>query len=187
MSEPQVKGIAFKGILAALERLHGKPTLEAVKHELPPGVARLIEYRAIVTGNWYPLSQYALMFEAVKKVLKRGPDVARELSREATLDDFRGIYRILTFVLSPEFLMKRAPGIWSRYYDSGRIEVLDARDGYAIAKWSDCRGFNRTLWEDAFGGAQAILEACGARDVRWTVLAGGDDGDERAEIMAHWS
>ena len=110
----------------------------------------------------------------------------RELSREATRDDFRGIYRLLTFVLSPEFLMRRSPGIFGRYYDTGTLVVPEARAGRCRAIYSGCEGFDRVLWEDVIAGSSAILEVCGAKEIRATRVRGGGDGDTELEVLAEW-
>jgi hypothetical protein len=176
--EPQVKGLAFRGILNAVERLHGASALEAVKRLLPPTL--------LVSGNWYPIDQYKQLLAAALQVVGPGPTAIRTVSREATLDDFRGIYRVLTFVLSPEFLMKRAPGLFNRYYDTGKLAILEARDGLVRARYTECAAFNRLMWEDVVGGSVGVLEACGARDIQLHVLDGGGDGDAHLSLDATW-
>jgi hypothetical protein len=182
---PQVKGLAFRGIVRAFERLHGAEKLVELRKALPPEIGRLIEYRTVVSGNWYPLTHYAALLHGVEAVLGRR-DVVGALSREATLEDFRGVYKILTFVLSPEFLIKRAPGLWGRYYDTGTLEVPEARDGFCRAIYTGCKGFDRTMWQDVFAGSAGLLEACGAKNIVFTPLRGGGDGDENAEVTARW-
>jgi hypothetical protein len=180
VDEPQVKGLAFKGILNALQRMHGPHAVERVREQLP-SVARLI-----VSGNWYPISTYKRLLSTVVETLGGAPAAIRAVSREATLDDFRGIYRVLTFVLSPESLMKRAPGVFNRYYDTGTLAILDARDGMVRAQYSGCTGFDHLMWEDVTGGSVAILEACGARDIQVRTLSGGTDKDDHLLIDATW-
>jgi hypothetical protein len=185
MDGPRVKGLAFRGILRSLERLHGAERLADLKKVLPPELGRLIEYQAVVTGNWYPLSHYATLLHGIEKVLGRDNCIA-ELSRESTLEDFRGIYKILTFVLSPETLIKRAPGLWGRYYDTGTLSVPEARAGFCRASYQGCIGFDRTLWQDVFAGGIGLLEACGAENITLKAESGGGDGDAFANITARW-
>jgi hypothetical protein len=181
-AKPQVKGLAFLGILKAAERLHGAPVLEAIKKELPAPLTGLL-----VTGNWYPIDLYRELLTVTSKVLGHGPAAIRAVSREATLQDFRGIYRVLTFVLSPEFLMKRAPGMFNRYYDTGKLEILEARDGLVRAQYTECAGFNRLMWEDVIGGSAGVLEACGGRDIQVHIARGGSDDDAHLQIDATWT
>ena len=90
----QVKGLAFKGILSAVERVHGAATAEKIRGQLHFG-------SLLVTGNWYPIDHYKQLLDATVQVLGNGPMAIRAVARQATLEDFRGIYRVLTFVLSP--------------------------------------------------------------------------------------
>jgi hypothetical protein len=94
-------------------------------------------------------------------VTGRDVELVRALSRDAMLHDFRGIYRLLTFVLSPAFIMRRSPPLFGRYYD-------------------------RVLWENVLGGATAVLEAGGAKDVRIKAVRGGGDGDQELDMIGEW-
>lgn len=184
-SGPQVKGVAIRGFIAAVERLFGEATVDKMVPLLPDEIAAALKQRRFLVAGWYPLATYRAQLGAVMRVTGRGPEVVRELSREATLDDFRGIYRLFTAVLSPQFLMRRAPGLFNRYYDTGKLAVV-ARPHYAEAKFTGCVGFDRVFWEDAVGGAIGILESCGARDVQVRWMRGGGDGDQELDIIAEW-
>ena len=182
---PQVKGVAIRGILMAIDRQcpGARPQLIA---RLPDQIAPAVEHESFLAAGWYPLAHMRAIFGAIMEVTGRDISLVRELSREATLNDFRGIYRLLTFVLSPEFLMRRSPGLFNRYYTHGTLAVPLARAGYCRAIYTHCEGFDYVLWEDAIAGSQAILEACGAKDIRVTRVRGGGDGDTELEVIAEW-
>ena len=183
--EPQVKGTALRGLVAAIDRLLPPGTRKQVVRLLPDQVAPAVEHDSFLAAGWYPLAHMRALFGAVMQATGRDLDVVRELSADATRDDFRGIYRLLTFVLSPEFIMRRAPGIYSRYYDTGSLEVV-ARARYCEAHYRGCVGFDRVLWADLHAGASAVLEECGARDLTYRVVRGGGDGDEECDIVGEW-
>ena len=61
--------------------------------------------------------------------------------------------------------MRRSPGIFGRYYDTGSLAVPEAKSGRCRAVYSGCVGFDRILWEDVIAGSAAVLEVCGAKDV----------------------
>jgi hypothetical protein len=151
---------------------------------LPAALGRALERDAMITGNWYPLSDLRALNHAMMQALGRGPEFARELSRQSTHDDFRGIYRVFTFVLSPEFLMRRTPGLWKRYFDSGDV-VVEARANFAEARFAHCDGFDRVMWQGVVGGAEAVLEACGAKQITMTITSGGGDEDHMT-MTATW-
>src|SRR5690242_18501940 len=115
LPELQVKGLAFRGVIAAAQRLLGDAVADKMLPYLPDELARAIRLNAILTGGWYPIAHYRALHAALGRVSGRGPELSRTLGHDATVDDFRGIYRVLAFVLSPEFLIRRAPGLWGRY------------------------------------------------------------------------
>jgi hypothetical protein len=186
LPEPQVKGLAFRSLVAAAKRLCGPPVLDKMLPFLPEEIARAVKHSGFLTGGWYPLPHYRALHAAIARASGRGLELARALGRDATMDDFSGVYRVLTFVLSPEFLIRRAPGIWNRYYDTGSLTVPVARKGYAEAEFRGCRGFDRVLWEDAVGGSIGILEACGAKEIHVHIRDGGGDGQDFLDAVCAW-
>lgn len=186
MSEPHVKGVAIRGILSGVDRLCPPGTVDKMLGLLPPELANKVKHQGFVSAGWYPLSDYRAILDAVMQASGGGIDIIRQISRQATRDDFRGIYRLLTFVLSPEFVIKRAGGVFSRYYDTGTLTIPVARDGYVEANFRSCVGFNHVMWQDATAGAMAILEVCGAKDLRVTAVRGGGDGDVDYDLVAEW-
>jgi len=182
----RTKGVALLGVLRSFEALHGPAAYRTALASLPDELRDRIRLKSILGGSWYPIDEYRQIHLAAQRATGRGPDLARDLSREATLDDFRGIYRLLTFVLSPHGMLRKAPSAWSRYYDAGRVEIRDARDDHAIARFCDCDGFDTTLWQDVIGGCLGVLEACGGKEITFRVLAGGGDGDTAMEVETRW-
>lgn len=183
---PQVKGMAVRGTLDAIRRLCPSGTVDKMLPLLPTQVAPAVEHDSFISAGWYPLVHYRAIFGAAMQATGRDIDLVRELGRFSTQQDFRGIYRLLTFVLSPEFLMRRSPGIFGRYYDTGSLTVEVPRDGVCEAQYRDCVGFDRVLWEDVIAGSSTILEVCGAREIKVTRVRGGGDGDDELHCIAEW-
>jgi hypothetical protein len=186
LPEPQVKGIAFRSLVATAPRVCGAAVIEKVLPLLPDPVARAVKHNSFLTAGWYPLADYRALHGAFARVTGRGHELARVLGHDATLADFRGVYRVLTFVVSPEFLMRRSPGLFNRYYDTGSLSVSVARRAYAEANFHGCTGFDRTLWEVVVGGAIGGLEACGAHDVHVEIRSGGGDGEDFLSGTCTW-
>jgi hypothetical protein len=167
---PRIKGLAFRGMMGSLERMQGVEAVHRTFDRLPAALAKTARAELFVTQAWYPLSDYARLLHAIT---------------EATLHDLRGVYRILVSMLSPTFLMKRAPMVFNRYYDTGRM-VIDAVPGIATARYEGCKGFDQLLWNDAIYGSSGVLEACGAKDVDFRIVSGGGDGDDGCIVRFIW-
>jgi hypothetical protein len=115
-----------------------------------------------------------------------GPELSRQLGYESVKDDLSGVYRIFILVVSPQFLLARAPRLFGNYYDTGAMHVLEAEPGRGRARWSGCAGFDHGLWQDVLGGCEAALVAAGAQDLTLTVTAGGGDADHTMDIEGRW-
>ena len=182
----KTRGLSILGVLKSVRTLHGDAGYDKTVSHMTGDVVDLVRDSTLLSTAWYPIAYYQEVHAAAQRATHRGPQLARELSREATLADFRGIYRLLTFVLSPEGILRKAPGTWSRYYDQGRLEVGEARPRFATAHFSGCTGFDRSLWEDSIGGCIGVLEACGAKDVLVNIARGGRTGDDSMSIEVRW-
>jgi hypothetical protein len=183
---PQIKGTAIRGVIKAVNSICPPGTLARMVRLLPEQIAPAVEHDGFIIAGWYPLAHLRAIFGAAMTATGRDLELVRELSREATKDDFRGIYRLLTFVLSPEFIMRRGPAIYSRYYDTGSFSVPVARHGYCEGHYRGCVGFDRVLWADLVWGTAAVAEVCGAKDLKFQITRGGGDGDEECDIIGEW-
>jgi len=184
---PQVKGVAFRSTLTGLQRLRGEAATQSVLEALPGELGKIVRFGGLAASAWYPMSSYRALLATIRQVTRGGPDLLRAVGRESSYDDFRGVYRVVAFVLAPERLIQQAPRAWSLYFDAGGLDVVEARDGMACARFFGCFGFDRNVWERAMGGSQGLLEVCGAKNVRLRVVSGGGDGDDRLELEARWT
>jgi hypothetical protein len=181
---PRAKGINFRSFIGACRRLLGPEAIDEMAALLPAELGKQVQLDNFVTGNWYPLADFRALHVAAQTLSQRGLELACAIGRESAAQDFRGIYRVLTFVLSPEFLIKRTPAIWMRYYDVGEV-TMEASSGSARALFSGATGFDRVLWQDVIGGCTGVLEVCGAKNVKMTIEGGGGDEDHLA-LTASW-
>ena len=157
---------------------------DLLPHELGEG----LRVGAITTGGWYPIEWYAKMHAAAQKACGEGPELSRELGRNAVRDDFKaGAYRLITVTLSPQALFKLAQKVMTLYWDSGRVVVEQAEPGRVVGRFDGFHGFDRNIWEDVVGGTIGFLEVGGAKDVQPRVVAGGGDGDAHMVYVVRWT
>ncbi len=128
----------------------------------------------ILSTAWYPVAWYREMHRAVQAVVGGGPALASRVSRSATLHDFRGPYRALAAIITPERFVSWSGRLLERYWNGGELRLEDVREGYARAEWTDFEGFNELLWADMMGGTMGVIDACGGHAVRHTFTVTGD-------------
>jgi hypothetical protein len=186
-AEVQVRGMSFRNALEGLRDLRGDEAALRVRAAVPRDVAEIMATGGFITTAWYPVAQYRAFLGAITDVMGGGPSSARELAKHNTHKDLRGIYRLLVFFLSPEDIIRKSPVLYGRYRRGGRLSIPEASANHATVLFEGCRGYDAACWQELLGGAEAALEAAGAKNVASTVLEGGQDGDTTMRARAQWT
>jgi hypothetical protein len=187
LPEPKVKGVTLRSAMQALERLRGAAVVQATTDALHGEAAEGFRYGTIIAAGWYPTSWYRELHAAMLRVTGEGEQLIRDVEREAARADMTGVYSLAFKLLSPQVLLSLSSRLFSTYYDTGKVQMLDARKGYARSRWSGCTGFNRSIWVGVFASCELFLELAGAKNVRPHVVAGGGAHDDFAELEAYWT
>lgn len=185
--EPKVKGVAFRSVYASLGKLRSKDAQQAVLAACGEQLQSGFTYGAIVSGGWYPIAWYKELFAAIRSTTGEGKELVYEIGRQCTRDDMTGIYAVLAKLISPQSLFSLSQRVFSSYYAVGSVEMLESRNGYSHARWSNCHEFDENMWTEILGSSVQLLELGGARNVRARILRGGQDGSDGMEAAAHWS
>jgi hypothetical protein len=185
---PRVKGVAFRTIGQCLSELRGAE-VRARAHSLMQGdVGQAYRDGLLLAASWYPISWYREAFRAFRAAAGEGLELPRAIGKRAVVIDFRGVHKqLVAKVLSPQMLLEMGQRVFNTYYDTGRLEVLEARKGYAKARVTGCVGWDANMWSELYGSCEAQLEIAGAQHVRLHVLSGGTDADTASEFEARWA
>lgn len=186
MPAPQTKGLQFRSFLRALGKIRGDRAVADTLAALRPELGDALRIGTLVTGGWYPLEWYRELHVAAQKATREGVELARAVSRAGIQDDFRGVYRLITFALSPQAIIRWAPRIVSLYFDTGGCVIERAEAGFARGRFVGFAGFDRNLWEDLIGGITGVMELAGGRQLTTHVIAGGTDGHVGMTIEVRW-
>jgi len=185
--EIRCKGVMFRSTVNALAKLRGQDAADRAQALLSPEMREAMRSGGVVATGWYPIAWLRDLHGAAQRACGAGPQLARAIGYEAAGADFRGVYRFLASLLSPETLISLTPRVWSSYWDGGQTKYLELRKGMSRGCSFGCKGFDRNIWESIIGGSIAILEIGGATNVRMRVVSGGGDGDDSMECEARWS
>lgn len=186
LSELRTKGVSLKSFLATLERLHGRAAVEKTISSLTNEPRDAISYGKVVAGGWYPIGWFKELHAAAQRAVGAGPELSRRIGYEGTRADFRGVYKFVASMFSPETLIKQSARVWKTYWDGGEFMIEEAGPGRVRARCARCFGFDANLWQNVIGGVQSALEIAGARDVELRVVSGGATGDTAMELEAEW-
>jgi hypothetical protein len=174
----------LRTFVTSVRELRGHAVADAIVARVRPEIRDGLRLGAITTDGWYPIEWYAELHRAAFEELA-DPDFARAVGREGARQDFKGVYRFFAMILAPQTIMQRADRIYRMFWDDGRVEVVEARDGHAKLHFKDCRGRDANLWNQLAGAIEMMGELGGGKDVKVTILAGGSD-DSQMLVEATW-
>jgi hypothetical protein len=187
VTEPRVKGVAFRTIDLCFSELRGAEVRARSHMLMHPDIGRVYRDGLVLAASWYPISWYRDAFRAFRAAAGEGLELPRSIGKRAVVHDFRGVHKqLLAKVVSPQMLLELGHRVFNTYYDTGRLEVIESRRGYAKVRLTGCLGWDANMWSELSGSCEGQLEIAGARHVRLRNLSGAGDTDVDAELEAHW-
>ena len=180
---PKTKGQNLRTFVTSLRVVEGPHAVAATLERLPAEIRVGLGSDSILANAWYPVAWYAALHAAAAEATGRGLELARAIGREASRQDFTGIYRILSVVLSPQTVVARAPRVFASFWDTGSARVVEVRHGFVRLEFEGCAGYDARLWEDLSGAVESLIEVTGGRGVQARRLAGG--GSESAMTIEY--
>ena len=185
---PRVKGIAFRTIDSCFIELCGSAARERAHALLSSEVAQAYRYGTVLAASWYPISWYREVLSAFRSAVNAGPELPRKIGRLAAQHDMKGAHkRLIAWLTSPQTLLNLSQRVFSSYYDTGSLEIVESRSGFVRVRATGCIDWDVNMWSELAGSSEAMLEIAGAHhaQVRW--LSGGREGDAEHEFEAHWT
>ena len=167
MSEPvKVKGTALSSSVKYLQDKFGPDALEKVIINLPEDQKAAVR-GGVLASSWYPFSTLVSIMRAAKKAYGAGaPDIYRDIGRASADYSLSTVYKIFFKVGSPQFIIGRAATLYTNFYTSGEMKVLDSGKGFAnvqITGFNEpCEEYCMRLW----GWMERMLELTGARNIK---------------------
>ncbi len=185
---PRVKGVAFRTIDGCFVELCGAVARDRSRAIMTPALAEAYRHGTLLPASWYPISWYREVFRSFRAATSSGPDLPRRIGALAVRHDMRGAHkRFVAWLVSPSAMLALSQRLFSTYYDTGRLVLVESRRGFASMRAMDCVGWDHNMWSELTGSSQALLEESGAKHVRLHSIAGGRDGDAHHDFEAHWT
>lgn len=186
-SSPRVKGIAFRTVVKTLDQLRGDAVVERALRKLPAYLGDGLRHNTISASNWYPIDWYRDLFSAIVSTTGEGEAIVREIGHRAAYADMSSVYKGIYKLLSPEVVLALSARLFSNYYDTGSVKIVESREHFVRATWTGCVGFDRNLWLEVLASCETYLELSGAHDVRTLVHSGAGANDDHMDVRAQWT
>lgn len=180
----RAKGVNFRGVLDALERRGGPALRDRVLARVQGEAGEALRTGAVLSGGWYPTEWYDALLLGVEQEHPTERGVVQSLAREAVTHDLKTLFKLLSFVVSPESALTNATKIMARYWDGGRVSVREAREGRVHFVFEGYEGFTPRLWEDLQGGMEAVLDMLGVEREPFEARRGAAPGSH--EVIARY-
>jgi hypothetical protein len=183
---PQVKGTAVRASMRFLQERFGPAGVGPVLEKLDP------KHRAelgsgVLDSVWYPMSLLLELMRAAVAVHGEGhPELIREMGRASAEYGVKGVYKVFFKVGSPQFIIGRASRVFSSYYDTGQIRVVESGPGRAVL---DLAGFDAgapEFCQRILGWMEKTVEMAGARNLEPAHSLCRHRGDEVCRFEGRW-
>jgi hypothetical protein len=186
MANVFARGSSFRGLLREPEHRGGAALGERVISDVDPEVGDPLRDGQVIAVGWYPIRWYAALYESIGRAIGGLPESASELSYAATRHDFSTLHRVAIALVTPELLIRQAPRFVALYFKGGQTDVSPVNGGTEV-RFSGWHGFTAAIWHDLSGGAEAVLAACRAKNVRRRITSGGTTGNPNMTVVYEWS
>ncbi len=182
----QVKGTAIQSSLRYLRERFGAGAVEKVLRALPKQECALLSGTILVSA-WYPLEALAdYMREAERQLGAQEPELLFDMGKASCDHGVTGVYKVFFKVGTPEFVTSRSARVFSSYYDTGELRLLESRNGYSSVEIVGLEPSTPELCKRLHGWLHRTLELAGAKNVRSAHASCVHRGDAVCRFEGTW-
>lgn len=182
----QIKGSMLTSRLAFVEEQGEPGDKERVLAQMPARLAAELEAN-VLPSDWYPFELFVELSRAIDQVLGKGDlALAREMGGFAAEQLLRTIYKSFSKEGHPGFLFQRASAVWSQFYDTGRLTVVEEGPKQIRLLVTDFANPAREHCLSVEGWIEKNVEFSGATGVRVEEVKCRARGDSACEYVTRW-
>ena len=162
----RVKGTAVQSSLRYVKERFGDLALARILQALPEADRGRLEH-GVLASSWYEVDLFLrFMVEAERQLAPQEPDLVLNMGRASCDYGLTTVYKVFFKIGSPEFIIGRAARVFSSYYDTGELRILETGPGRCLAELVGFEGGAPQFCARMFGWMQRTLELAGARNLR---------------------
>ena len=125
MSQPEVSGRAFLGIINYVREKYGPKAITGLLPSTPAATQEVFKGR-ILHGTWYPYAGYVGFLKTLESKFSFGdPSFCRTLGASSGVRDINTVFKIYLAIASTEWLIRGCSKVWPSYYrNAGWMEAI---------------------------------------------------------------
>jgi hypothetical protein len=186
VSDPTVKGVAFRTVLKLARARLGDDVVDLALSSMPDDLGKALRYGEVIPAGHYSVGWYRAMWSALLAASNQGDDFVRQIGRDSIDNDFNVFYRSLLRILTPATLISIGMRHFNQIYDTGKVEIIDPTPVSVRLSFTGCVDFDHTLWVELLGSCERLAELAGGKDAHSAIADGGRDGDAHCTATFHW-
>jgi hypothetical protein len=160
----KIKGFAVRGLLKSIKESGW--SIPGVLAAMPPATRAVFE-QPIVASAWYPYEAFAALGRAVEQVHGKGDlAVVRDFGRRGAVRDLGTTFRIISAITTLEFFLNRLQILWSKYTDTGRMQLKELADNRFVVQLHDFPDIDATHCASTEGWIEGMGVAMGATGMK---------------------
>lgn len=165
-----------------LEEMVGRDALRRALDSLPDPIRR--EYELLTAAERIRVPTVEAVYEAAAREIGREPlRLHRDIVRTGVERTLKTLWRMLLRFTTDEALVARTPLIYSRTFDTGRLESRIVSPGLAHIRLTGWPDVSEMQMNGLATGIETVLRCAGRKNVRVTY----DRASDGAIIIATWS
>jgi hypothetical protein len=178
VSGARVKGLAFRTAMNVFASQVPPGDVQRALERMPVQVGERLRASGTVASTWYPIEDYAGMWDGFMHVAMGKRDFPRVIGRLCVEHDLKLVHKLVLRAMSVSTVAKLATRVFSGYYDTGEsaAELVEARQFHV--SFRGCKGFTTPMWSEIRGAVEMFGESasgCPATS-RWIALPADDSG-----------
>jgi len=159
--------VKVQGLLNAakyIEEEYGQQSLGEIIRACSPPVRET--YTSSIAINWHPVEELTELVEvAAQKLGRKTLSLAQDVGAAGARANMKGmLLRIAFYWGKPEFLMKRAAGLWRQFNDEGSMALVHMDDRVLRVEVSGVTNPSATFCAIINGWCHETAKALGVRD-----------------------
>ncbi len=180
--------IKLQGLLNAaayIERELGEDAYQRVLAACDPTVRDQVQSGIAI--EWHPMEELVHFLETAQRVLRMGDELSRAAGAEGARQNKRGFMkRAAMWLASPQYVMRRATGLWSQFNDTGELVLLDMDEEVLHVEMVDIDTPSWTFCQVITGWADEMMRAVGFVNAKPAHTSCRARGDERCIIEVRY-
>ena len=183
----KVKGVALLSRIQMLRDKFGQEAYDQVMQGVTAETRALLTGGALLSSSWYDADSFKDLNQTIFRVMRaKEPDIMQKLGEFTAELSLSTIHKVKVKENAPEETIKRVPGLWSAFHDTGDIEITNVGPGEIIMTMKNYGLPHREFCQNLLGWARKLISLSGGKNATAVETICVTRGDEHCEIHIKW-